>query len=142
LSKALSEYADLGSDGRFATVEARGENDAELAAVLSGIFAARPKQAWEDDLSRADVGCVTVTEEAPEWHMQDDDFFAAGYAVDADSPVFGEHRRLAPLQKFSRSLTKADAGCTIGQHTGAVLREIGISDDRIAELITGGVIGV
>jgi crotonobetainyl-CoA:carnitine CoA-transferase CaiB-like acyl-CoA transferase len=142
LSKALSQWGDLGSDDRFVTASARSDNDAALSAALSGIFAARPKQVWEDDLTRADVGCVTVTEEAPEWHMQDDDFFAAGYAVEADSPIFGEHRRLAPLQKFSRSPTKADAGCTVGQHTGAVLREIGVSDDRIADLSDRGVIGL
>ncbi|MCW2685739.1 MAG: caib/baif family protein, partial [Mycobacterium sp.] len=71
-----------------------------------------------------------------------DDFFGAGYAVTADSPVFGEHRRLAPLYRFSRSRTKAGGGCTIGQHTEAVLQEIGVSAQRIAELGKAGVIGL
>ncbi len=66
--------------------------------------------------------------------MQDDEFYQAGYAVDAVSPIFDEHRRPAPLVRFSRSATKADAGCMLGQHTDALLREIGYDDDRIADL--------
>jgi crotonobetainyl-CoA:carnitine CoA-transferase CaiB-like acyl-CoA transferase len=142
LTKALSEFVDLAFDDRFSTPAARAENDGALAAALSGVFMLKPNRFWEDELTRADVGCVAVTDEAPEWHMQDDDFFGAGYAVTADSPVFGEHRRLAPLYRFSRSRTKAGGGCTIGQHTEAVLQEIGVSAQRIAELGKAGVIGL
>ena len=42
--------------------------------------------------------------------MQDDEFYQAGYAVDAVSPIFDEHRRPAPLNRFSRSATKAGRG--------------------------------
>ena len=82
----------------------------------------------------ADVGCVAVTQENAEWRMQDDEFYQAGYAVDAVSPIFDEHRRPAPLNRFSRSATKADSGCRLGQHTDALLREIGYDDARIAQL--------
>jgi len=61
--------------------------------------------------------------------------------VEAVSPIFDRHRRLAPLCRFSRSPTKADAGCTIGQHTDAVLREIGLDDDHIADLRSRRIIG-
>jgi len=63
--------------------------------------------------------------------MQDDEFYQAGYAVDAVSPIFDEHRRPAPLNRFSRSATKAGSGCRLGQHTDALLREIGYDDARI-----------
>ncbi|WP_330254141.1 CoA transferase [Nocardia sp. NBC_00565] len=138
--KALSPYADLASDARFSTPQGRRDDDAALADVLEGVFAGKGKQQWEDELASLDVGCVAILERNSESALQSDPFFEAGYSVEAVSPIFDEHRRLAPLTRFSRSRTKADAGCTIGQHTRAVLREIGVGEERIDELVELGVI--
>jgi crotonobetainyl-CoA:carnitine CoA-transferase CaiB-like acyl-CoA transferase len=140
LVKALSPYADLASDSRFATAQDRHTNDAALADVLAGVFAGKGNQQWEDELTALDVGCVAILERNSESALQSDPFFEAGYSVEAVSPIFDEHRRLAPLTRFSRSRTKADAGCTIGQHTRPVLREIGVDEQRIDELLELGII--
>ncbi|PPJ26674.1 CoA transferase [Nocardia nova] len=140
LVKALSPYADLASDPRFATAQDRHTNDAALAEVLAGVFAGKGNQQWEDELTALDVGCVAILERNSESALQSDPFFEAGYCVEAVSPIFDEHRRLAPLTRFSRSRTKADAGCTIGQHTRPVLREIGVGEQRIDELLELGII--
>jgi len=133
LAAALGAYGSL-SAGCFATPQGRAANAGALAEALAAIFATRGKDEWEAELTAADVGCVAVAQENAEWRMQDDEFYQAGYAVDAVSPIFGEHRRPAPLNRFSRSATKADAGCRLGQHTDALLREIGYDDARIASL--------
>jgi crotonobetainyl-CoA:carnitine CoA-transferase CaiB-like acyl-CoA transferase len=133
LAAALAGYPQLG-DERFATPEGRAAAAGALAAALEAIFATRPKDEWETELTAADVGCVAVAQENAEWRMQDDEFYQAGYAVDAVSPIFDAHRRPAPLNRFSRSATKADSGCRLGQHTDALLREIGYDDARIASL--------
>jgi len=119
------------SDPRFATADSRAANAGALAEALQAIFATRGKDAWEAELTAADVGCVAVAQENAEWRMQDDEFYQAGYAVDAVSPIFDEHRRPAPLNRFSRSATKAESGCRLGQHTDALLREIGYDEARI-----------
>ena len=119
------------SDPRFATADGRAANADALAEALQAIFATGAKDAWEAELTAADVGCVAVAQENAEWRMQDDEFYQAGYAVDAVSPIFDEHRRPAPLNRFSRSATKAGSGCRLGQHTDALLREIGYDDARI-----------
>jgi crotonobetainyl-CoA:carnitine CoA-transferase CaiB-like acyl-CoA transferase len=122
------------SAGRFATPELRAANADALASALADIFATRGKEEWEAELTAADVGCVAVAQVNAEWRMQDDEFYQAGYAVDAFSPIFDEHRRPAPLNRFSRSATKAESGCRLGQHTDALLREIGYDDARVASL--------
>jgi len=133
LVAALAGYPQL-DDERFATLEGRAAHEGVLAATFEAIFATRPKGEWEEELTAADVGCVAVAQENAEWRMQDDEFYRAGYAVDAVSPIFDAHRRPAPLNRFSRSATKADSGCRLGQHTDALLREIGYDDARIARL--------
>lgn len=141
LAKAMAPYVDLHADERFAGPASRAEHDQALIDVLAPVFATKPAAEWERELSSQDVGCVEVVERNSEILLQTDPYFEAGYAVEAHSPIFEEHRRLAPLCRFSRSRTKADAGCTIGQHTDAVLREIGVDDAQIAVLRAAEVIG-
>ncbi len=133
LAAALSGYPGL-DDERFASAAGRAEHAEALAVALAEVFATRAKDDWEAELTARDVGCVAVAQENAEWRMQDDEFYQAGYAVDAVSPIFDQHRRPAPLVRFSRSATKADAGCRLGQHTDALLRELGYDDERIADL--------
>jgi len=141
LAKAMSPYVDLHADERFVDADSRARHDDDLISALTTVFATKTKLEWEQELTAQDVGCVEVAEANSELVLQTDPFFEAGYAVEAHSPIFEEHRRLAPLCRFSRSQTNADAGCTIGQHTDEVLREIGLDDDRIAELRAAEVIG-
>ena len=141
LTKAMSPYIDLHADERFADSESRAQHDDELIATLTTVFASKTKLEWEHELSAQDVGCVEVVEANSELVLQTDPYYEGGYAVDAYSPIFEEHRRLAPLCRFSRSRTRADAGCTIGQHTDAVLREIGLDDATIVDLRAKEIVG-
>ncbi|WP_166903560.1 CaiB/BaiF CoA-transferase family protein [Mycobacterium sp. DL440] len=141
LTKAMSGYVDLLADERFADADSRAAHDDDLIAALTPVFATKTKLEWEAELCAQDVGCVEVLEVNSELVLQTDPFFEAGYSVQAHSPIFEEHRRLAPLCRFSRSRSEAKAGCTIGQHTDAVLREIGLDEDEIAELRAGKVVG-
>jgi crotonobetainyl-CoA:carnitine CoA-transferase CaiB-like acyl-CoA transferase len=141
LTKAMSPYVDLHADERFADADSRAAHDDELIAALTPVFATKTTLQWEHELSAQDVGCVEVVEANSELVLQTDPYFEAGYAVQAHSPIFEEHRRLAPLCRFSRSRTRADAGCTIGQHTDAVLREIGLDEAAIADLRAREIVG-
>ncbi|MBH0118403.1 CoA transferase, partial [Rhodococcus sp. CX] len=140
LAQALSDYDEI-ADPRFADAASREANADALVNALARIFVTREKDEWEAILTRQDVGCVAVSQESAEWRMQTDEFHEAGYTADAVSPVFDEHRRLAPLSQFSRSAVKADAGCTLGQHTDALLSEIGYDATQIATLRDKSVVG-
>ena len=88
------------------------------------------------------MGCLAVSLSSPEANYITAGFGEAhGFLAEVDHPVFGVHPRLAPLVGFSRSAVVAKPGCSIGQHTDAVLDELGYSADRVAALRASGVIG-
>jgi crotonobetainyl-CoA:carnitine CoA-transferase CaiB-like acyl-CoA transferase len=133
LAEVIAPYADLAEE-RFATDAARCDNETALAEILASVFAKRSAAEWEQDLLAVDVGCMAVAQESTEKLLQNDEFFEAGYCVLANSPVFDEHRRLAPTTGLSRSKVKADAGCRVGQHTDAILAELGYPPEQTEDL--------
>jgi crotonobetainyl-CoA:carnitine CoA-transferase CaiB-like acyl-CoA transferase len=135
LVAALAPYVDLASDARFTIEHDRQRNDAALVEVLAGVFAGRTKDDWERDLLAADVGCVAVTT-APIESVLTSEWFgsAGGYLADVTHPTFGEHPRLAPLVRFSRSTTQAKPGVLAGASTDDVLGDLGFTEEQIADL--------
>jgi crotonobetainyl-CoA:carnitine CoA-transferase CaiB-like acyl-CoA transferase len=141
LAAALAPEADLASDDRFADEAGRREHDAELCAVLAGVFAGRPAQHWEDRLLGRDVGCVVAHAEPPEVVLQGKEFGAAcDLLVQVEHPTFGHHVRFKPLLEFSRSTTVAEPGSLAGQHTDAILVELGYDDAALADLRGRGIV--
>jgi formyl-CoA transferase len=65
---------------------------------------------------------------------------ALGIVTEVDHETLDRHTRLTSLVSFSRSATQALPAPTIGQQTDAVLREFGLSAERIAELRAKGVV--
>ena len=51
-----------------------------------------------------------------------------------EHPTFGEHVRLKSYIGFSRSEAVAEPGSLAGQHTDAILRELGYTAEAIADL--------
>ena len=141
LAAALSAEVSLSADPRFATAADRRANDDALAQVLGDVFATLPARRWEERLTAAGVGCVTVSEQPPEILLQTDEPLAAEYTATATSPIFEEHRRLAPAVRFSRSGTQAGGGCLAGDHTDTLLSELGYPKEAIADLRERRVIG-
>lgn len=137
----LTGEAGLGADARFSSAQARRENDAALASALETIFRTRTAADWESLLTSAGIGCVAVAAANPEILLLTDPALAAEYTVTAVSPIFDEHPRHAPYVRFSRSLTQAGGSCSLGEHTGALLHEIGYDDESIADLTKRGIVG-
>lgn len=128
-------------DPAWATEDGRRAEDARLAKQLGGLFAQRTAREWEADLVPQGVGCVVAETAGSEENWLGDLGSGHGWLATVDSPIFDRYERVGPLLHFSRSETQALAGCTLGQHTDAILREIGIDDERIADLRGRNVIG-
>lgn len=132
LAAALRPYVDL---DRFGDPAFRREHDADLARTLAGVFGTRTKDAWERHLRAADVGCAAVWTGAIERVLKSEAVGReSGYLVEVDHALFGEHERLAPLVRFSRSATQALPGVLAGSATDRVLEELGYDAEEVADL--------
>jgi crotonobetainyl-CoA:carnitine CoA-transferase CaiB-like acyl-CoA transferase len=132
---AMEPYVVLGDDPRFESRAARAAQDTELAGVLAAAFRTRCGSEWENELTKRDVACVVSSADSTEGMLMSSEVGgASGYVSEVTHPIFGDHPRLAPVIHFSRSKTVVRPGCLAGEHTDAILRELGMDSDRIADL--------
>jgi crotonobetainyl-CoA:carnitine CoA-transferase CaiB-like acyl-CoA transferase len=121
-------------DARFATPELRLEHDAELGAALEGLFAQRGAAAWQALLVPHGVGCVRADTSTGEFLLDDPHARQAGLAPEVDHERFGRTRRWGPLVVCNGGPEEWLPGALAGDHTDALLRELGRSDEQIARL--------
>jgi crotonobetainyl-CoA:carnitine CoA-transferase CaiB-like acyl-CoA transferase len=120
----------------FASPEARSKNANALAAALEKTFREKKASEWEALLTAVDVACVEVDNGPSQNTLMLPGGLGEklGIVTNVVHPLFGEHSRLTALMSFSRSTTRAEPGCLIGQHTNAVLREFGYGDETVKDL--------
>lgn len=138
------QLAGLAGDERLRGAEGRRAEDQALAAALAAIFRGRTARRWETELTAAGVACVEVAAGPPEitlWEGDEAIGRQLDLIVEQEHPVLGPYPRMKPLITFSRSATMAPATPSLGQHTEAVLTELGYEPERIAGLRAAGVIG-
>jgi crotonobetainyl-CoA:carnitine CoA-transferase CaiB-like acyl-CoA transferase len=144
LCGVLNDGARLAGHPRFATVQARQENDVALAQELAAMFRTRSGPEWEIALRTVDVACVVAAKGPVEANYHDEG--SIGRQLDlvttCHHPLFDELPRVKPLLQFSRSATTTGDAGLIGQHTEAVLREFGYSADEIAAMATEKIISL
>jgi crotonobetainyl-CoA:carnitine CoA-transferase CaiB-like acyl-CoA transferase len=134
-------HAELLDDPRFRTDGQRAEHDAVLAEAIEAILAQRPAEEWEALLTAADVGCVRASGPMPgEFWDADAHVRANGFAVEVEHPRWGAMRRHGPLLHFSETPATPGPGTVAGQHTEAILRELGYDEAAIERLHAGGVV--
>ncbi len=134
--KALCEALhrdSLSGDARFASAAARGANDAALVEQLATALRSDDAAAWETRL--AHLGCVQadVAETGHFWH-DDPHVKANGFVLERDHPRYGPYLRHGPLMTFSDNAVHCGAAGLAGDHTDALLQELGYSAHDIAAL--------
>jgi crotonobetainyl-CoA:carnitine CoA-transferase CaiB-like acyl-CoA transferase len=133
---------DLAPDERFADAPARERNSDALVQVLTALFATRDADDWEHLLAPNGIGCVRADGYvgAGAFFLNDPQVEANGWVKTTKHPVMGEYRRWGPLVTFERTPGRYGPGVLAGQHTDAILGELGYEGAAVGELYERGVI--
>ncbi len=129
----------LADDPRFATSPLRVANRAAMTQALNEVFGTRSTETWLALLQQADILCAPVaTYDDVMAHPQ---LAANGMMQRIAHPTLGDIRMpgfpINSVRENARSALPAP-GC--GEHTEAVLRELGYGADEIATLRASGAI--
>jgi crotonobetainyl-CoA:carnitine CoA-transferase CaiB-like acyl-CoA transferase len=137
LSEALGrpEWAD---DPRFRNNSDRVRNTPELDCSISEVLAMHPVSHWTAVLDRHDVANDPV--QTPDRVMADRQVAALGQLEEIR--LDGESTALLPKLPIGLSLTPSSIQGpppAVGEHSEAILREAGFSQDEIQKLVESGV---
>jgi crotonobetainyl-CoA:carnitine CoA-transferase CaiB-like acyl-CoA transferase len=121
------------SDERFATNPSRVTNEAALKQLLDPVMRARTRVDWIRDLTAAGVPCGAV-KSVPE-ALSDPQVSARQMIEAVEHAVLGPLKVLGtPIKLSDTSASVRTAPPTLGQHTDAVLAELGFSPTDIISL--------
>ena len=133
------ERPELGSDSRFTERPDRTKHYQILRAELAKSFAQRPLAEWVARLSAEDVPFAPVY--AVEEVEHDPQVRHLGTFYDIEHPTQGPQKGIRPPVRFDGERTPVhSAAPTLGEHTEAVLAELGISGEEIARLHAAGAV--
>jgi crotonobetainyl-CoA:carnitine CoA-transferase CaiB-like acyl-CoA transferase len=133
---AVVERPDLLGDERFGDAHKRSHNAADLAAILTGAFSAKPLSYWKIAFAatRITVGVVQSLEEV----VRDEQLLANNILV----PVQGENASVktvnSPMQVVGVSKVPPRRAPGVGEHTREILLELGFSEDKVEGLRADG----
>jgi crotonobetainyl-CoA:carnitine CoA-transferase CaiB-like acyl-CoA transferase len=126
---------ELVDDPRFATDALRAQNSAECVDVLDAIFAERTLDEWRPVL---DSCAVWSSVQTPREVHDDPQVAANGYLPTLQSASGEEFRLVASPVQFDETPASPCRSPELGEHTEAVLLELGYDWDAITELKTSG----
>ena len=122
----------LAADARFASNALRNEHRAALQAIIVETFAALSAAEVEQRLEAAGIAHARVNDMAGVWgHPQ----LAARQAWRTVQTPAGPVPALLPAGRSNRFEARMDAVPAVGQHSAAILREIGLDEAQIERLL-------
>ncbi|HEV8435278.1 MAG TPA: CoA transferase [Thermoanaerobaculia bacterium] len=139
--RALCEVVarpELARDRRFATNVARVKNRTKLLPLLDAIFRTRNAKTWVTRCTGAAIPAAVVQGVREALESED----AQPLIASLEHPSIGEYSALRnPLRVDGKRLPAGTPPPLLGQHTDAILRELGYSSRDVAQLRRDGVIG-
>ena len=131
---------DLLTDERYDTPEKRVAESETLHSLLGETIKSRPRAEWAKAFNAADIVWGPV--QSPSEYVEDVQVEANGYLVEVARPEGGTTRLVSsPAQFDGEPIQGRWAAPALGEHTDAVLEELGWDAGRIAAARDAGTIG-
>ena len=135
----LLDLNHLAEDPRATDPTRREEFRSDVYPILEALFATRPVKEWLALLDEADVPCAPI--------LDRDQVFSEPQIIENEMITRVEHPTAGPVQMFAPPIHLSETPGAIrrpapllGEHTVAVLHELGYSDAEVAELRAAEVI--
>ena len=136
---AALERPDWLEDERFNTPRGRVANARERIADTAEVLKSRTSAEWLALLDAHDVPCAPVLTR-PEI-LENEQIKANGLISQYEHPGLGQIRQPRPGARFSRSEVRREPVAPgLGEHSVALLEELGLGEPEINELIETGVV--
>lgn len=123
-------------DPRFSSAAARRRHCAELVGLLDAIFATRPLAEWAEAFDREGVWWAPV--QSVDEVLADPQAWAAGGFIEVPDRGATATMIATPVDFEATPWAVASPAPRLGEHTDAVLRELGHTDEQIAALREAG----
>jgi len=126
-----NRLAEIGCDN-ISEIANSKEKTQLFLETMDKLFATDTRERWVKALRDCDIICApinTVLEAS-----RDPDVIANKYIIEVDHPKAGKIKEVGFPWKFSEFTPKAGIAPELGEHNLQILRNIGYSDDDIAEL--------
>lgn len=130
---------DIVAYPHFATNPARVENRAATVAKVGAAIVKHPVAWWLERLSALRVPCAPIN--GPAKLLAEPHTAASGVVLSADHPVIGPLQTVAQPVVFNGEARRMNVPPPLhGEHGEAILEEIGLSAEAIADLQSRGVL--
>ncbi len=133
LTMVLGEQDTLGGDARFVANAGRIAHREELLATLRRRFLEQPAAVWLDKLAEAKIPAAAI-QSVPE-ALDSAQARERAMIVEMEHPLLGVARSIAnPMRMSETPPAYRLPPPLLGEHTEAVLRELGLQEDEVEEL--------
>ena len=130
---------ELKTDPLYATQQVRVANRARINSLVGGKLAAATTAHWVETLNAAGVPCGPVN--TVEQVFQDPQILAQEMVLDVPHPGHGVVRMMGFPMKLSETPCRVRLPAPdLGQHSDAILAELGYAEDACLALRTAGVV--
>ena len=135
--EAIGESGRFANDDRFSSQTNRAKHIDEIYGWVADLMRTRTTAEWQALLERADIPNMPMN--SPHDLLVDPHLAAVGFIRHVDHPTEGPMLTPGNPTAWSRSVcADASPAPQLGEHSAAVLKELGYSDADIAALASSG----